>query len=121
MRQARDTAAEEVLLSRENYIMPQQLRAVSSTPVQYLKYKNSTEDINMIVLAALPGILQLNMPVTDRSVKTLLIHVIRSVSLLLSHIPFMTFERSRVRGHLITAKSSYSILQPLYNLSSRNW
>lgn len=71
---------------------------------------NGAQDINIVYcLPWVPDFLQLNIPVTNSTIEACLIHVIRSVQRLLSHIPFLTFERSSVRGHLITANPLCSI------------
>lgn len=68
------------------------------------------QDINIAYcLPRVPDFLKLNIPVTNSTIEACLIHVIRSAQRLLSHIPFLTFERSRVRGHLITANPLCSI------------
>lgn len=67
-----------------------------------------------------PDFLQLNIPVTNSTMEARLIRVIRSAERLLSHIPILTFERSRVRGHMITANPPFFVCTTL-NLPSQNW
>lgn len=82
MRIANDTAVEEVSLSGADYIMPARLRALFSslgrkTMLQHSNDNNRAADINIEYCSPqVPDFLQLNVSVTNSSVKACLIHVI---------------------------------------------